>query len=66
MVKDVFQVVVEFFKAVIDGFRWFQVVTILDMLQKANSCKARFRTSIGKTTLSTLAVDHWQKTATSH
>ena len=30
--------------------------TTLDMLQKA-----RFRTNIGKTMLSTLAADHWQK-----
>ena len=28
---------------------------------KSNFNKARFRTNIGKTTLSTLAVDHWEK-----
>ena len=28
---------------------------------KSNFYKARFKTNIGKTTLSTLAVDHWEK-----
>ena len=36
---------------------------ILDLLQKLqnNFYKARFRTNIGKTTFSALAVNHWQK-----
>ena len=60
MVKVVFQVVVEFFEAVVDGFRWFQVAVYnTRYASKSNSYKARFRTNIGKTTLSTLAVDHW-------
>ena len=39
----------------------FTHVTMTRYASKSNFYKARFRTNIGKTTLSALTADHWQK-----